>query len=117
MDDHQESIMKARSTERIVLQCSIVLASGIQVGEGRVLDLSWRGCLMETFVPIKVGDTLQLRLSLPKPEPSMLVPQTVVRWVQGSRFGVEFMGMEEKDRVRLNRFVTLQGDPWSRSHD
>ncbi|MBU6480108.1 MAG: PilZ domain-containing protein [Nitrospirae bacterium] len=117
MDSHQEPVRNARSSERIVLHCSIVLASGIQVGEGRVLDMSRSGCLMESSVPLKVGDNLQLRLSLPEPEPSMRVSRAVVRWAQGLRFGVEFIGMEEKDRVRFSRFVTLQGDPWARTHD
>jgi hypothetical protein len=117
VDDHQKQIRKARSHERIALQCSVVLASGIQVGEGWVLELSVRGCLMESSVPVKVGDNLQLRLSLPEPEPSMRVSRAAVRWAQGLQFGVEFIGMEEKDRIRLNRFVTLQEDPWARTYD
>jgi PilZ domain-containing protein len=117
MDSHQEPIKKARSGERIAIQCSIVLANGIQVGDGRVLDMSGHGCLVESSVPVKVGDNIQVRLSLPEPEPSMRVPRAAVRWTQGFRFGVEFIGMEEKDRVRLNRFVALQGDLWARVHD
>jgi hypothetical protein len=32
--------------------------------------------------------------------------------------GLEFIGMEEKDRARLNLFVTLQGgDPWATTYD
>ena len=117
MDSHQKQIGEARSSERIALHCSIVLASGIQVGEGQVLNMSGRGCLVESSVPVKVGDNLQLRLSLPEPEPSMRVSQAAVCWAQGLRFGVEFIGMEEKDRVRLNRCVTLQGDPWTSAYD
>ena len=117
MDSHQKQIRKARSSDRIALQCSIVLANGMQVGEGRILDVSVRGCLVESSLPVKVGDNLQLRLSLPEPEPSMRVSRAAVRWAQGLRFGVEFIGMEEKDRVRLNRFVTLQRDPWARAYD
>ena len=47
MDCHQEPIVQARSKERIALQCSMVIANGIQVGEGWVLDVSVRGCLVE----------------------------------------------------------------------
>ncbi len=32
----QKQIGEARSSERIALQCSIVLASGMQVGEGTI---------------------------------------------------------------------------------
>ena len=116
MDSHQKQIGKARSNERIVLQCSIVLASGKQVGEGQVHNMSGGGCLVESSVPVKVGDMLQLRLSLPESEPSMRVSQAAVCWAQGLQFGVQFIGMEEKDRARLNRFVTLQEDPWARAY-
>jgi hypothetical protein len=118
MVSHQKKIGESRSSERFTFQCSIILASGMQVGEGQVLNMSGSGCLVESSVPVKVGDNLQLRLSFHKPEPSMRVSRAAVCWVQGLRFGVEFIGMEEKDRARLNRFVTLQGgDPWARTYD
>ena len=114
MKSHQKQIGESRASERIPLQCSIVLASGIQVGEGQVLNMSDRGCLVESSVSVKAGDYLQLRFSLHESEPSMRVSRAAVCWAQGLRFGVEFLGMEEKDRARLNRFVTTQGgDPWA----
>ena len=114
MKSHQIRIGESRSSERIPLQCSIVLASGIQVGEGQVLNMSEHGCLVESSVSVKAGDYLQLRFSLHESEPSMRVSRAAVCWAQGFRFGVEFLGMEERDRARLNRFITLQGgDPWA----
>lgn len=118
MESRQKQIGESRSSERIALLCSIVLASGIQVGEGQVHNMSEHGCLVESSVSVKAGDYLQLRLSLSESEPSMQVSRAAVCWAQGFRFGVEFIGMEEKDRARLNRFVTLQGgDPWARTYD
>jgi PilZ domain-containing protein len=116
MDSRQKEIGEARSSERIPLQCSIVLASGIQVGEGQVLNMSDRGCLVESSVSVKAGDYLQLRFSLHESEPSMRVSQAAVCWAQGFRFGVEFIEMEEKERARLNHYVSLQGDPWARTY-
>jgi hypothetical protein len=109
MDSRQKQIGEARSSERIGLHCSVVLASGMHVDEGQVLNMSGHGCLVESSVPVKVGDHLQLRLSIPGSEPSMRLSRAAVCWAQGLRFGVEFIGMEEKDRARLNHFVTLQG--------
>ena len=114
----QKQIGEARSSERIALQCSIVLASGMQVGEGTILNMSGRGCLVESSVAVKVGDYLQLRFSFDESEPSLRVSRAAVCWAECPRFGVEFIGMEEKDRTRLNRFVTMQGgDPWARRYD
>jgi len=117
MKSHQKQIGESRSSERIPLQCSIVLASGIQVGEGQVLNMSDRGCLVESSVSLKAGDYLQLRFSLHESEPSLRVSRAAVCWAQGFRFGVEFLEMGEKDRARLNDFVSLQADPWARRYD
>lgn len=117
MDCHQEPIVEARSSERIALQCSIVIANGIQVGEGRVLDVSVHGCLVEGPVLVKVGDYLQLRLFLPDPDPSICVALAAVRWAQDLRFGVEFIKVDKKHRACLNHFVALQADPWARTYD
>jgi hypothetical protein len=118
MESHQKQNGEARSSERFALECTIVLASGIQVGEGQVLNMSGRGCLVESSVLVNVGDYLQLRLSLHESEPSLRVSRAAVCWAQGFRFGVKFIGMEEKDLARLNRFVILQGwDPWERAYD
>lgn len=117
MGHHQEQIREARYSERLALQCSIIFANGTETGEGRVLDVSVPGCLVESLVPVKVGDYLQLRLLLPDHQPALFVSLAAVRRVQGLRFGLEFIGMKEKDRVRLNRFVALQGDLWARVHD
>ena len=117
MKSHQIRIGESRSSERIPLQCAIVLASGKQVGEGQVLNMSDRGCLVESSVSLKAGDDLQLRFSLPGSEPSLRVSRAAVCWAQGLRFGVEFIEMEEKDRARLNHFVSLQADPWTKTYD
>jgi hypothetical protein len=114
----QIKIGDSRASERFAFRCSLALAHGMQVGEGWTLDMSECGCLVESSLPVKVGDTLQLRLFFHKSEPSMRVSRAVVRWVQGPRFGVQLIGIEEKDRVRLNRYLTLLGgDPWARSFD
>ena len=107
----------ARFGERLPIQCSLVIANGVQVGEGWVIDLSMRGCLVEGSVRVKAGDRLQLRLCLPGSHPSICVSVAVVRWVQARRFGVEFTRVDDEYRAHLNRFITLQYDPWARAHD
>ena len=42
----------ARFGKRLLIQCSLVIANGIQVGEGWVIDLSMRGCLVEGSVGV-----------------------------------------------------------------
>ncbi len=86
----------ARLGKRLPVQCSLVIANGVQVGEGWVFDVSMRGCLVESSVCVKAGDRLQLRFCLPDSHPSICVSVAVVRWVQARRFGVEFMRVEDQ---------------------
>lgn len=118
MVSRQIKIGDSRAHERVALRCSIALAQGLRVGEGWTLDMSECGCLVESSLPVKVGDNLQVRLIFHGSEPSMRVSLAMVRWVQGFRFGVQFIGIEEQARARLNRYLLLLGgDPWSRTFD
>ncbi len=105
-------VHETRSSERLTLQCSIIVATGVQTGEGRVLNLSKHGCLVESQLHIKAGDHLQLRLFLPESDKSVCASLAVVRWVQATVFGVEFLTIDEKYRSRLNQFVAMGSDPW-----
>ena len=112
MVTHGIHVQEARSGERLALQCSILVATGVQTGEGRVLNLSKHGCLVESPMHIKAGDHLQLRLFLPESDQSVCASLAVVRWVQATLFGVEFLMIDEKYRSRLNQFVAMGSDPW-----
>lgn len=98
--------MKPRYSDRVSIESSITFTIGSLAGEGRVLDITVPGCLVESAVSVKVGDRMRLRVFLPDHQSPLFVSLAVVRWAQGLRFGVEFIGMEEKERLRLNQFVT-----------
>ena len=68
MGTHDTKVKDARSSKRLPLQCSLILANGIQTGEGHILNLSKKGCLVESSLQIKAGDQLQLRFFLPESE-------------------------------------------------
>ena len=117
MNRQQEQIGEARSSERIKFQCTFVCANGRQVGEGLVLDVSAHGCFVESPVPVKEGDYLQLRLVRPDCDLSACVSLAAVQWVQGLQFGLRFIKVDEKHYARLNNFVTQeQGNPWRKTH-
>jgi len=106
------NIAESRSNARIALQCSVILANGVQTSEGQVLNVSENGCLVEASVRIKPGDHLQIRLFLPDSDQSMCVSLAVVHWVLGFRFGVEFRKVDEKHRSHLNQLIGMGNDPW-----
>ena len=112
MATHEVNVEETRSSPRMALQCAIIVANGVQTGEGQVLNLSKHGCLVKSPLHIKAGDHLQLRLFLPESDQSVCASLAVVRWVQATLFGVEFLMIDEKYRSRLNEFIAMGTDPW-----
>lgn len=115
--------MTPRYYPRAVVQASAVFHVGGRLGDALVLDLTVPGCLLESPCPPHRGDTLTLRVSLPPGGPTFRVALGVVRWVQGRRFGVEFLEMAHSERLRYNATVrtllhqqTAQPAPARASH-
>ena len=82
--------MKPRYYPRAVAQGSAVFTVGGLTDDGQVLDLTVPGCLIDCPLSPKMGDSLTLCLDLPQVGATFHVALGVVRWVQWSRFGVEF---------------------------
>lgn len=97
--------MKPRYYPRAMVKASAIFTGGGFTGEGHVLDLTVPGCLIESRFSAKKGDSLTLRLAFPQAGATFLVARAVVRWVDGPRFGVEFIEMDQKERLRYNATV------------
>jgi len=98
--------MKPRYKERIRLQGQVVYTNGAHTGEGRVLDLTSPGCLIESAgLAVSEGHSLQLNISLHSQSHPLMVTLGVVRWRKGAQFGVEFIKMDGANRLLLNRLL------------
>lgn len=97
--------MTRRYSERIEVNCRSIFTMGSMVGEGEVLDLSNPGCLIESTALVNKGASLHLKIFLRGPKLPLTIDLAVVRWVNGSRFGVEFIKMSEVDRAQLTSFL------------
>ena len=97
--------MKPRYRERIRLKIPVTFMTGSHVGEGRVLDLTTPGCLIESPVAAQAGQSLQLKMLLPGLKAPFMVTLGIVRWTNGQQFGVEFVKMEESQQLMLKRFM------------
>ncbi|HEX2055555.1 MAG TPA: PilZ domain-containing protein [Nitrospiraceae bacterium] len=96
--------MKNRYSQRVPVACSVIFAGDGGVGEGRILDISLPGCLLESAATLKTGDYVQLRLFLPELQSPLHVPLAAVRWVEGNRVGLEFIRTSREEQGRLERF-------------
>jgi hypothetical protein len=81
----------------------VTLAVNGLIGQGRLLNVSVPGCLLETTMPLVAGYFVQLRIPLGTHQ--ILVELAAVRWVHESSVGVEFIRMSEADQARLCRHV------------
>jgi len=101
--------MVARYGPRVPVVGQAVLAGSRASCEGRVLDLSVPGCLIECSHRLHVGEYVRLRVSLPDGGVAMTVSLAAVRWVCGNRVGLEFIRSSDADQHRLSAFVRRHG--------
>ena len=98
-----------RRSERVTVCCHLTY-SGITedtliVGEGTAFDLSKEGVGIHGNQPVAPGMRLTLCLALPDTEGPLLIDEVRVKWVKGSRFGVESVIIDRRSRLRLDHFL------------
>lgn len=96
--------MTERYSSRKRIGCTASIASEGLHGQGQVVDLSVPGCLLETDLPLKVGQAIQLKLMFSCGKP-LGVTLAVIRWVDGWKAGAEFIRMSDEDQARLRLMV------------
>ena len=97
--------MKPRYRQRIPVKIPVLFTIGAHLGEGRVLDITVPGCLIDSPVTVHKGQSMRLKLLLPGLKRPLAVSLAVVRWTNGNQFGVEFIKMDESQRLLLDRFM------------
>jgi hypothetical protein len=97
--------MKRRYLQRAAVRGSVIFTVAGLTGEGQVLNLTVPGCMVESTLSPQKGDCVTLRLFIPQFGTTFHVSMGIVRWVKGGRFGVEFIAMKQKDRLRYNACV------------
>jgi hypothetical protein len=73
--------------------------------QAKILNLSAPGCLLETPLPLRPGEYVQLRMSHVPGQPPLFIELAAVRWVDGWKAGLEFIRMSREDEARLRHHV------------
>ena len=94
-----------RGLYRVSLDYPAMYCVTSTVGEGRISNLSAVGCSIETDVPLPQHRQMALRLLLPDKIESLPIDAAEVRWVHGTRAGIEFIQIEREANLRLHVFV------------
>jgi hypothetical protein len=97
--------MKPRYYPRALVKASVIFTHNGFMSDGQVLNATVPGCCIQSKCPATKGDSLRLRVMFPQTGDTFLVVQAVVRWVTGSRFGVEFIEMDPTEQVLYKALI------------
>jgi hypothetical protein len=90
-------------------------SANIVSGEGKLVDLSIRGCRVFSLTEVKAGTALQVRVQVSPDESPIHIAEAVVRWCRASSFGLEFVTLSPDEWARLQRVVKeLEMQPYQR---
>jgi hypothetical protein len=74
-------------------------------GEGSLMDLSIRGCRIESLIAVKPGATLEVRVEAIEHCPPIQIQAAVVRWSREGQFGLEFEVIAPTEWAHLQAIV------------
>jgi hypothetical protein len=78
---------------------------------GVIVNLSIDGCAVLSEWTAAVGSYVTIGMELTAQEPSLEIELAAVRWRMGSRFGCEFIKVQQPMKSRLAEFVRLLESP------
>jgi hypothetical protein len=76
--------------------------------DGTLLDVSRNGARLRINHLFQRGQKLTLTLNLPWDKPPVEVRLAAVKWVHENTVGVEFLKVEDEDRVSLDVFLACR---------
>jgi c-di-GMP-binding flagellar brake protein YcgR len=84
-------------------------------GEGRVVDLSTRGCRIESSVDVQSGASLEIQIEAIEHKPPIKIQAAIVRWSREQQFGLEFEVITPTEWAHLQNTVKeIELEPYQR---
>jgi hypothetical protein len=93
-----------RPHRRFPVHCPVTYRAGPFQGQGTAWNLSVNGWRLSCDVPMRLGESLSLTVTLPN-EQCIEIRQAVVRWSRGQEFAVETVMIEPHTHARLQHYV------------
>lgn len=93
-----------RTNERVVVNLSAKWRGASGMHEGRVEDLSVKGCFVNTQGAVDVGEIVSLLIKLPS-EQWLTLRGKVVYAQQLVGFGLRFSTLDDEERIALDQLV------------
>jgi hypothetical protein len=108
--------MEQRKNIRFHVQFRSSFSSIAMVGgEGSLVDLSLRGCRIESPAEVQPGASLELWIVAIEHEPPIQIQAAIVRWSRGQQFGLEFEVIASTEWAHLQDIVKqIEMEPYQR---
>ena len=91
--------------------------SGEAQGVGKLYDISYGGCKVESGTRPAIGASVTLRFRIAKAEQPIVIQAGAVAWtVPKKYFGVRFVSLQPHEERALNRYLTLLNELFLTSH-
>ena len=97
--------LEKRQQPRFTSQFRSTISSGQGEGQGRTLDLSIGGCMIETDFPVVVGAAFECRIYVPGLDWPLRIDEAQVRWVKANTFGIQFKKIQPDEEAKLKRVI------------
>jgi PilZ domain len=97
--------LEKRQQPRFTSQFRSTISGGQGEGQGRTLDLSAGGCMIETDMPVVVGASFECRIYVPGLDWPLRINEAQVRWVKGNTFGVQFTKIQSDEEAKLKQVI------------
>ena len=94
-----------RQQPRFTSQFRSTISGGQGEGQGRTLDLSIGGCMIETDFPVVLGASFECRIYVPGLDWPLRIDEAEVRWVKANTFGIQFKKIQPDEEAKLRRVI------------
>ncbi len=102
----EEPQTEKRQQPRFTSQFRSTITGGQGEGQGRTLDLSIGGCMIETDFPVVVGASFECRIYVPGLDWPLRIDEAQVRWVKANTFGIQFKKIQRDEEAKLKQVIT-----------
>jgi hypothetical protein len=88
---------------------------GMVGGEGSIVDLSTRGCRVESSIDVQPGASLEVQIKATEHRPPIKIQAAIVRWSREQQFGLEFEVITPTEWAHLQDTVKqIEMEPYER---
>ncbi len=101
----KELPLEKRQQPRFTSQFRSIISGGQGEGQGRTLDLSTGGCMIETDLPVGVGASFECRIYVPGLDWPLRIDEAQVRWVKANTFGIQFTKIQPDEETKLKQVI------------